>query len=142
MGRTGLLIAAALTLAGCAAPPAPTPDRLETGDEIRFGVSGSIHGGAVTSIYPNDQAAIESWSPGQEGRREIRELPEGTFARLLPLARDGIAAVPPHEGAPCMDYGTDFVEVTVRGVTRDATAPCPAEAMAELQSLLSDAVAP
>ena len=132
-----LAIIALATLTACG----PDLSALEGRDAISFGVYGSIHGGGSTTLYDTDQVVADWWGgdPGPEGPR-LTPVPAGTFAALVPVALDGIAELRPYDGELCMDYGTDYIRVTLDGVVTEATAICPVDELLTLRHELAAAM--
>lgn len=102
-------------------------------DEIRFGSSGSIFGGATWTITPDDHvrydayqidgglSAREGWVWDNEDAKQghITFAIPGAFATAAAIAGEGlgdIGAVPAFQ-TPCNDAGSLIMEVAVEGLS-------------------------
>jgi hypothetical protein len=106
-------------------------------EQIRFGDTGSIFGGATWTITPNDYVRFEAyqfegsltqregwvWDNAESKQGHITFAIPGAFASAAEIARDGlgdIGPVPTYQ-TPCNDAGSLVMRVDVAGLAYDGS---------------------
>ena len=108
---------------------------------LRFGSTGSIHGGRITTVTPSDLVTVTA-----RGAPPVSRHVPGSHDRLrahLLRTAPQVARSLPRDAPICMDYGTDLIEVQPPDPRiPQLSSTCPNDALGALMQALHQKIAP